>query len=155
MDRLWAPWRVKYVTQAKKLKCIFCQKPKQKQDKNNFIIQRTPNAFSILNIYPYNTGHIMVAPYRHVKDIRSLKQAEILELMELVKLSLEVLDKKIKPHGYNIGFNIGRIAGAGFDGHVHIHIVPRWEGDTNFMPILTQTKVLSQSLEELYNLLKK
>lgn len=153
MNKLWAPWRVKYITQVKSGKCIFCLKPKQKQDKRNFIIKRGKNVFSVLNIFPYNTGHIMVAPYRHVKDLRDLKQREILELMDLVKISLNILDKKLKPHAFNIGLNLGREAGAGFAGHLHMHIVPRWKGDTNFMPVLSDTKVMPQALKELYDLI--
>ena len=153
MDRLWAPWRVKYVIQKRPLKCIFCQKPSEQDDKKNFIIKRGKNVFSVLNIFPYNTGHLMVAPYRHVKDLRRLNGQEMQELMDSVKESLTLLDKKLKPEGYNIGLNLGRVAGAGFDGHLHIHIVPRWAGDTNFMPVINNTKVISQSLEELYKIL--
>lgn len=153
MDRLWAPWRVKYITNKQPLKCIFCRKPLEKNNKKNFIIKRGKNVFSVLNIFPYNTGHLMVAPYRHVKDLRRLNAQETRELMDLVKESLTLLDKKLKPEGYNIGLNLGRVAGAGFAGHVHMHIVPRWSGDTNFMPATNNTKVMSRSLEELHKIL--
>ncbi len=153
MEKIWAPWRVKYITRKKSFECIFCQKPREKQDKKNFIIRRTKTAFSILNIFPYNTGHLMVAPYRHIKDLRRLSKTELSELMDLVKFSMDLLDKKLKPQGYNIGLNVGRVGGAGFDGHLHIHIVPRWKGDTNFMPVINDTKVMSQSLNELHKIL--
>jgi ATP adenylyltransferase len=154
MNKLWAPWRIGYITHKKPLKCIFCQQPKKKkQDKKNFVIKRTKNAFSLLNIFPYNNGHLLVAPYKHVKDLRDLNREEILELMDLVKEALNLLDKKLKPQGYNIGLNLGRIAGAGFDQHIHIHIVPRWKGDTNFMSVINDTKVIAQSLKELYKIL--
>lgn len=153
MEKIWAPWRVKYIIRKKPFKCIFCQKPKETQDKKNFIIQRAKTVFSVLNIFPYNTGHLMVAPYRHIKDLRRLSKTELSELMDLVKSSMDLLDKKLKPQGYNIGLNVGRVGGAGFDGHLHMHIVPRWKGDTNFMPVINDTKVMSQSLKELHKIL--
>ena len=154
MNNLWAPWRIKYI-QAKKTKgCIFCQKPKQKKDKANFIITRKKYSYSILNIFPYNNGHTLIVPYRHVDDPGKLKENEILEIFELIKQTKKKLETKLKPQGFNIGVNIGKIAGAGIDKHLHVHIVPRWEADTNFMPVLSGTKIISQSLEELYSLLK-
>lgn len=154
MDRLWAPWRIKYVSQKKKT-CIFCQTIKSRQDKNNFLLARQTHCFSILNIFPYNNGHIMVAPNRHIGSLEKLNDKEILDLLRLVNRTKMALDKCLKPDGYNIGLNIGRSAGAGFPGHVHIHIVPRWSGDTNFMPVLGNTRVISQSLKELYQRLKQ
>jgi len=109
----------------------------------------------MLNIFPYNNGHVMVAPNRHVASLDKLKEKELLELLKLINRTKNKLDKCLRPEGYNIGANIGRIAGAGFPGHVHIHIVPRWNGDTNFMPVIGNTKVISQSLQELYKKLKK
>jgi len=109
----------------------------------------------MLNLYPYNNGHVMVSPYRHVKSLELLSESELLDLMSLVNSTKVLLDKKLKPHGYNIGLNIGKIAGAGFAGHVHIHIVPRWTGDTNFMPLIAGTKIISESLDAMYGLLKK
>lgn len=151
--RLWAPWRIKYI--QKKMKgCLFCKVAKSKNDKNNFVIQRGKFSFSMLNIYPYNNGHVMVAPYEHTRDLNKLSQDQILDLLNNLKQTQYVLDKILKPRGYNMGINIGREAGAGFPGHIHIHLVPRWEGDTNFMPVITQTKVLSQSLGELYKKIK-
>ena len=108
----------------------------------------------MLNLYPYNNGHVMVAPYRHVKSLDMLTDDELLDLMKLVNRIKERIEKKMKPHGYNIGANIGKIAGAGFAGHVHIHIVPRWKGDTNFIPVVGDVKIVSESLDALYRILK-
>lgn len=156
MDKLWAPWRSKYITQVKSIKgCIFCSKPRAKKDKSNYIISRRPHSFSMLNIYPYNNGHIMIAPYRHVKDFSKLNDEEILDLFVLLKESREVILKALKPDGFNIGINVGRAAGAGYREHLHIHIVPRWVGDVNFMPVFASTKVISESLDDLYSKLKR
>lgn len=108
----------------------------------------------MLNLFPYNNGHVMVAPYRHVKSLEYLTDAELVDLMKLVNKTKAAIDKKLKPHGYNIGLNVGRVGGAGFTGHVHIHVVPRWSGDTNFMPITADTKVVSESLDAMEKLLK-
>ena len=109
----------------------------------------------MLNAYPYNNGHVMIAPYRHIRNVHQLTEAEYLELFKFLKGTLKKLDKMLKPHGYNIGFNIGRVAGAGYDKHIHMHIVPRWNGDTSFMPVLTGSKVISESLTDLLRTLKK
>lgn len=148
MDNLWAPWRSKYIYGRKKKRCIFCKQ-------QEYVVERTKYSFSMLNIYPYNNGHIMVAPKRHVNSIEHLTQEELCDLMNLVVKTKKTLDKRMKPHGYNIGFNVGRAGGAGFAGHVHIHIVPRWKGDINFMPVVANTKVLSDSLDAVYNLFNK
>ena len=149
MDKLWAPWRYKYV--QKKIKgCIFCAAGKERKDKKNFVIHRSKFSFSILNIYPYNNGHVMITPYRHIKDISLLTTDEILDMFALINTTKKHLDEMMKPDGYNIGINIGRKAGAGYAGHLHIHIVPRWDGDTNFMPVIAQTKVIPQSLKTLH-----
>ena len=109
----------------------------------------------MLNLYPYNNGHVMVAPYRHVRSLELLSDAEVVDIMKLVIKTKTRLDKLLKPDGYNIGMNLGKIGGAGYAGHVHMHIVPRWVGDTNFMPVFTGTKVISESLEAMFELLKK
>lgn len=152
MDKLWAPWRSRYIYKRSRRDavCIFCSKVRAKRDSDNFILCRKGHSFSILNIYPYNNGHIMVAPYRHVNDLSRLNEAEIVDIMLLVIDSKRLLNKTLKPDGYNIGINLGKVAGAGFEGHIHIHIVPRWLGDTNFMPVLNGTKIISESLKELY-----
>ena len=148
---LWAPWRSKFVRSKKKKGCIFCLKGKTAKDR--FIIKKSRFSFALLNIYPYNNGHIMVSPYRHISDIKGLKDKELLDMMKLTKEMQSLLEEKLNPHGFNIGINTGEAGGAGYKGHVHIHIVPRWKGDTNFMPVTGDTKVISQSLEELYKIL--
>lgn len=156
MKILWSPWRIKYIEGFKKgYECIFCIKPTNKNDKKNFILKRGNYSFVIMNIFPYNPGHLMVAPYRHIKELKDLNKEEIWEIIEFVKESIEVLKKAYSPHGFNIGINIGRTAGAGFEEHIHFHIVPRWEGDTNFMPVLCNTKIISEELRRTYRKLKK
>ena len=154
---LWAPWRVKYIMNLKKKSrgCVFCQIARQKQDRKNYILTRTKHSFAVLNIYPYNNGHTLIIPYRHVNDLSKLQGDEKMDLISLMESTKALLDKTLKPKGYNIGLNLGRIAGAGFPGHVHIHVVPRWGGDVNFMPVIAQTKVISQSLNALYEKLVK
>lgn len=155
--RLWAPWRIDYIMNFKKEKgCLFCRVFKSKQDRKNFVVFRSQESFCMLNLYPYNNGHLMAAPTRHVSSLDLLSDHEITDLMKSVNKAKLLLDKTLKPEGYNIGCNINRIAGAGFDQHAHIHIVPRWAGDTNFMTPLCDTRVISQSLNELYaQLIKK
>ncbi|MCK5260101.1 MAG: HIT domain-containing protein [Candidatus Omnitrophica bacterium] len=157
MDKLWAPWRINYVTKiGKKAKrCVFCNIVKEKKDKKNFIVTRTKHAYAVLNIYPYNNGHMLIIPNSHVSDLGDLKKEEMDDLMDLLEATKKLLEKKMNADGYNIGINLGRAAGAGFPKHVHIHLVPRWQGDVNFMPVTGQTKVISQSLRALYELLTK
>jgi ATP adenylyltransferase len=149
MNSLWAPWRVKYIRHigAKGKKCIFCQAIKEK--KNSFLVFKTKHSLALLNAFPYNNGHLMVSPLRHCGDLNCLKEDEVLDLFRTLKKVIALLNKTLKPQGYNIGLNLGRASGAGVPAHLHIHIVPRWRGDTNFMPILAGTKVISQSLQEL------
>lgn len=154
MDHLWAPWRIKYIQAKKTTGCIFCQKPKQKKDKKNYIVKRGKFVFSILNIFPYNNGHTLIVPYRHLDSIEKMNNDELIELFDFIKHTTRQIKSKMNAQGFNIGFNIGKTAGAGIDKHLHVHIVPRWEADTNFMPVLTGTKIISQSLEELYGILK-
>lgn len=149
MKNLWTPWRMQYILNIKSKGCIFCKKIKERDDKA-FIIKRKPTCFSMLNLYPYNNGHLMVVPKRHVSRLDLLTKKELSELIQLVIESQTLIQHKMKPHGFNIGLNIGRTAGAGVAGHLHFHIVPRWDGDTNFMPIIGQTKVIPQLLEETY-----
>jgi len=154
-DILYAPWRFKYITSTlkKKDRCIFCEMLSMK-DEEAYIIYRGRYSFIVLNIYPYNTGHLMIAPYRHVPSIENLSDDELLEIIKLLKLSIKLLREAYNPHGFNIGLNIGRVAGAGIEDHVHIHIVPRWIGDVNFMPSICEVKVFSQAIEESYKLLR-
>ncbi len=156
MNKLWAPWRSKYVTKiiGKEKGCIFCRMLRECKDKQNYILARTKHSFAVLNIYPYNNGHVLVVPNRHVSDFLKLTKEEKLDLFELLEKVKTKTDKTLKPGGYNIGINLGRVAGAGFPGHLHIHVVPRWKGDVNFMPVVGNPKVISQSLAALYKKLR-
>jgi ATP adenylyltransferase len=153
MDKLWAPWRIKYISSKVKAKgCIFCR---AKQDRHNgYVIFKTKKSICLLNIYPYNNGHLLVAPLRHVADIDLLEEEEVVDIFKSLKRARRLLQRVLKPQGYNLGLNLGRLAGAGITGHLHLHIVPRWAGDNNFMPVIGNTKIISQSLEELSKHLK-
>ncbi|RMD89593.1 MAG: HIT domain-containing protein [Calditrichaeota bacterium] len=156
MQILWAPWRMEYILgNDKEEGCIFCNKPKQTNDKKNLILYRGKYSFVIMNKYPYNNGHLMVVPYRHLAEFEELKDEESLEMMQIIARSLTVLKRAIHPHGFNLGMNIGQIAGAGIEDHLHFHIVPRWAADTNFMPITGHTKVISEGLWETWDRLKE
>ncbi|MFZ5596061.1 MAG: HIT family protein [Bacillota bacterium] len=150
MDRIWAPWRTVYIGKDHGSACIFCEKLASDKDKENYVLYRGVKAFSLLNLYPYNNGHIMVAPTRHVGDIADLEQDEMLELGIVTQKMTALLRKAFNPEGLNVGVNIGKIAGAGVPGHFHIHIVPRWGGDTNFMPVFGDVRVISESLDMTY-----
>jgi len=155
MDIIWAPWRIEYITQPKEPGCIFCIKPSENQDKKNFILLRGERCFVIMNFYPYNNGHLMIVPFRHISDIAELTVDEKLEMMDLLALSKEALQKTMSPNGFNIGMNLGEVAGAGIKDHLHFHIVPRWNGDTNFMPVCAHAKVVSEGLAETWEKLRK
>jgi len=151
-DRLWAPWREGYLRLKKKPKCIFCNC--LKKGKHDYLVFKSKYSFAVLNIFPYNNGHMLISPARHVRDIAQLKEAEALDLFKSLVKSKQLLEKTLKPDGYNIGINTSATAGAGVAGHMHIHIVPRWRGDTNFMSSVYNTKVISQSLDALLKKLK-
>lgn len=147
---------MEYINKApEETECFLCQKPLENDDVSNLILYRGKSNFIILNVYPYNTGHLMVAPYRHIGDPSLLTEAEGTEHLEMVKLALRVLKQVMSPEGFNIGMNLGRAAGAGVADHIHTHIVPRWQGDTNFMPTIADTKVLPESLSATYQKLKQ
>ena len=154
MEQIWAPWRMKYILKDKSKGCFLCENPKQNNDAANYILYRGSKNFIIMNIYPYNPGHLMVAPYRHVGSVEELTKDELHEHSELVSQSVKVLRQAFNPQGFNIGVNIGKVAGVGMDGHVHTHIVPRWQGDTNFMPVAADTRVVSEALGETYKKLE-
>lgn len=154
MKVLWAPWRMEYILAEKTDGCIFCDKPREEKDKENHILYRAETCFVMLNIYPYNNGHLMVAPYRHLPDINKLSEKEQADLMATVGKSMEILTRALKPEGFNVGMNVGRISGAGVIDHLHIHIVPRWTADTNFMPVIGETKVIAQHLDTTYEQLR-
>jgi ATP adenylyltransferase len=150
MERLWAPWRGAYIERGAPDGCIFCDKPRAGDDRANHILSRSEACFSMLNRYPYNGGHLMVAPFRHVAGLDGLSPAELQGIMLLVRDSVELLRRVLSPAGFNVGINLGGEAGAGVAGHLHVHVVPRWKGDTNFMAVTGGTKVISQALDEIY-----
>ena len=154
-DILWAPWRMEYILGPKEKGCIFCDKPRQTQDRENLIVHRGRLAFVIMNKYPYNNGHLLVVPYRHEAELDRLLPEENLELMALLQRSAVALKNTCAPHGFNIGMNVGAVAGAGIDSHLHFHIVPRWNADTNFMPVTGHTKVISEGLWETWENLRE
>lgn len=155
---LWAPWRMEYVRLPEEEKpkgCIFCTKPKDNDDKENLIIYRGKKVFIIMNKYPYNNAHLMIVPYRHLSDYSALTEEELSEISKLTQITIGILKKTIKPDGFNIGFNIGESAGAGIAQHIHKHIVPRWNGDTSFMPVICHTQVNVDGMTECWKELKK
>ena len=158
MDHLWAPWRLSYVAAAQPPSgedpCFLCDGLASDDDRKNLIALRTPWSVVVLNRFPYNNGHLLIAPRAHKGRLDELDVAELLDVQETLRRMVGVLDELMHPDGYNIGLNLGKAAGAGLPGHVHWHIVPRWDGDTNFMPVLADVKVMVQSLDALYDLLK-
>jgi len=154
LKALWAPWRIEYISTPKDVECFFCTYPKLNRDDELFILKRGLYSYIILNSYPYNNGHLMIAPYRHVIYPNDLSREESMEIMDFISLSIDVLKRAFSPNGFNIGVNIGRAAGAGVE-HLHFHVVPRWFGDTNFMPILAEVKVIPQHIKSTFEVLKK
>lgn len=154
MERLWAPWRLEYITGERIDGCIFCIFPGEDDDRKNRVLARGKSAFVIMNTFPYSNGHLLIVPYRHVSDLTELTGDESLEVMQLVQRSLSVLKQAFAPDGFNIGVNQGTAAGAGIADHIHVHIVPRWNGDTNFMPVFADVKVIPEALEMTYDKLK-
>jgi ATP adenylyltransferase len=153
MKIIWAPWRLKYILGPKEKECIFCVKPRENEDKKNLILYRGKYNYVIMNLYPYNNGHLMVVPYRHANDILGIANDDSNEMMKITQHCVEILREKFKPQGFNIGMNIGSAAGAGIDEHIHLHIVPRWNGDTNFMPVIGETHVIPQHVQTTYETL--
>ncbi|MBD3226420.1 MAG: HIT domain-containing protein [Caldithrix sp.] len=157
MEQLWAPWRMEYIlSNAEKTEgCIFCEFPRQNEDEKNLIAYRSEQCFVILNRFPYNNGHIMVVPYQHTGDYTQLKSDVLMDMQAVIQKAIDAIHQTMHPHGLNIGMNLGRVAGAGIEDHVHYHIVPRWNGDTNYMPVLTGTKVVSEALQDTWTKLNK
>lgn len=157
---MWAPWRMAYVgrehaaAEDDEPACVFCSASQQVDDARAYVLHRARRAFVIMNLYPYNNGHLMVVPYEHRASLRDLDAETVAELMTLAQRSQDVLEQTMRPHGFNIGINQGRAAGAGIVDHVHLHLVPRWVGDTNFMPVLGDVRVMPQHLDETYALLR-
>ena len=163
-QQLWAPWRLAYVqtsepkeTQPSKPSCFLCsyRDDDPANDSRNLVVLRGEHSIVVLNRFPYNNGHLLIAPRKHKADLRDLNDAELLETSHLLQRMIGMLEKTISPDGFNVGLNLGRVAGAGLPGHLHWHIVPRWNGDTNFMPILGEAKVIPQALDALFDLLSK
>lgn len=152
-ERLWAPWRFTYIMEARAGSegCIFVDLPAQSDDRKNLILYRGKTAFVMMNAFPYTNGHLMVAAYKHTAAMDELDDAELLETQQLIRSSMRWLTKAYSPEGFNIGANLSKAAGAGIEDHLHWHIVPRWVGDTNFMPVVGEVRVLPQSLEESYD----
>lgn len=151
MKTTWAPWRMEYILSEKEKDCIFCVKPKESNDKDNLILFKTKNIYIIMNKYPYTNGHVMVVPYFHTSSFDGLDGETLADIMKFTKYSVECLKKVFRPEGFNIGINLGEVAGAGIKEHIHIHIVPRWCGDTNFMPVIGDVRVMPEHLKETYN----
>ncbi len=154
MKRMWTPWRMEYLTSEKPEGCIFCNEMAADKDKENYILHRGARCCLVLNLYPYNTGHLMVIPREHAATLEDLSEETLLEVILMVRKSLTALRQAMAPDGFNIGINVGKAAGAGIDEHIHIHIVPRWEGDTNFMTICAETRVVPELLDDTYDRLK-
>lgn len=154
MEKLWAPWRKEFILGQKEKGCIFCKRHKDNKDKKNLILFRGKLSFVIMNKYPYNTGHLMVAPYRHGGKLEKLDREELLDLARLTQKCVAILKKTMKPQGFNLGMNLEKVSGAGVADHLHVHVVPRWTGDTNFMPVLGDTKLISVALQDTYEQLR-
>ena len=148
-ERLWAPWRLEYITGEKSDECIFCARPALEDDAA-LIVRRGERCFVMLNAFPYTSGHVMIAPYEHTADLAGLDEATSRELMSLTQASIRAIGGAYRPEGFNVGANLGTVAGAGVADHVHMHVVPRWEGDTNFMPVLGEVRVLPESLDNTH-----
>lgn len=154
MKQVWAPWRIEYILGPKESGCFLCDLIASDQDRAHHVLHRGATCVVVMNRYPYTGGHLMVAPYRHVAGLENLTPEERTELMTLTSRSVEILRKVMNPQGFNIGINLGAAAGAGLKDHLHQHIVPRWVGDTNFMPVLGGTTIIPQALDELYDALR-
>ena len=153
--RIWAPWRLRYVSNARKQdECVFCAKPDDGNDREALIVHRGESCFVILNLYPYTSGHLMVAPFEHLGKLQEIDAAVTAEMMDLAQQAIRKMESVYEPEGFNVGVNQGRVAGAGVEGHIHLHVVPRWAGDNNYMPVIADTRVMPQSLEETYDALQ-
>lgn len=149
---------MKYIRMAEEKEekeCIFCIKPAEGDDRSSLILHRGEKCFIIMNLYPYNTGHVMISPYRHVAELEDLDEAERGDLLRLTVLAVRAVKEAMRPQGFNLGMNLGKVSGAGYEEHLHMHVVPRWQGDTNFMPVVAGTKVMPESVEENYDRLKE
>lgn len=155
MERLWAPWRVQYIKGEKPEGCLFCTKAAETADEQNHVVWRGESAYVLLNTFPYNNGHLMVAPYAHIGELEELDPAILADVMALSQDAIRVLKKEFTPQGVNMGLNLGAAAGAGVKDHLHVHLVPRWLGDTNFMPVVADVRVIPQSLDSAFRVLRR
>jgi ATP adenylyltransferase len=159
MDQLWAPWRLAYITRDEPPQagdeCFICRGLAESEDRKNLVVLRTNLSAVLLNRFPYNNGHLLVAPRAHKGRLDELSADETLDLQQTLTRMVQILERAMRPEGFNVGLNLGKVAGAGLPGHVHWHVVPRWNGDTNFMPVLGDVRVIAQSLDALYDLLSK
>lgn len=154
LKHLWAPWRMEYLTSDKKeerVGCVFCGLASSREDKKNLVVHRMERVFVVLNKYPYNNGHLMVIPYAHATDLTQLEDDSLGEMWRALRRAVKALQRAYRPEGFNIGMNLGLAGGAGIPGHLHLHVIPRWNGDTNFMPLIAETKALPQHLMTSYD----
>ena len=154
MNKLWAPWRMDYIRTPKEDGCVFCTKHQSKKDKENLLLFRGEESFVLMNLYPYTNGHLMISPYKHTTDTNDISAIGNQEVMFLANKSMEIIKKIMGADGFNFGANLGKAAGAGIEEHIHFHIVPRWNGDTNFMPVTANTKVMVEGLQETWKNMK-
>jgi len=158
MDRLWAPWRIQYILSDRKDEngaCIFCTKPESQDLKKELVLLKRDKCYVCMNLYPYNAGHLMVCPYDHVQCITELDPETNADIMAAAQAMLPVLRRVLNAHGFNIGYNIGKAAGAGIEEHLHLHIIPRWVGDSNLLPVLSETRVISEHIEDTWERIRK
>lgn len=151
MDNIWAPWRIEYILGKKPEGCLFCNKAQEKEDEQNFILLRNPFNYIIMNIYPYNPGHLMIVPYLHTPTLENLSDEVSLDFMKTTQKALSVLRESLNPNGFNLGLNLTKSGGAGIEEHVHFHVVPRWTGDTSFITVLSDVRVLPEHLNATYS----
>ena len=156
MDRLWTPWRMKYILKSSKKKksCILCDEAKKNDDRRNYILYRGKHSFVIMNLYPYNNGHLLIVPNTHESDVDKLPVGELADLMMVTQASVNILKQAMKPEGFNIGINLGKTAGAGIPEHLHIQIVPRWTGDTSYLTVVDETRIMPELLDGTYERLR-
>ena len=154
MNRLWAPWRMDYIRTPKEDGCVFCKKHQSTKDRDNLLLFRGEESFVLMNLYPYSNGHLMISPYKHTSNTNDISEIGNQEIMSLTNKSMEIIKNIMGADGFNIGANLGKAAGAGIEEHLHFHIVPRWIGDTNFMPVVGNTKVIVEGLQETWDSMK-
>ncbi len=154
MKQLWAPWRIEFITQAKPTECILCFKPRENRDRENFILYRARHCFVMMNIYPYNNGHLLISPYQHTSTLENLDSEILADMMGVLRRCVKVIKQALSSEGMNIGLNLGKVAGAGIENHLHFHIVPRWSGDTSFMAVMADVRVIPEHLKATYGKLR-